>query len=189
MANPIPIRAWPRLASLRSNPESNPKPQLAEHDLKTTNTSSNDNKESATKSVPKTPDVQSPIQSQKLKLTTPITFPPSKLKAQPPLEINKGNGIGQNGKEVTSKENKMKEKGIRVITISGENKGAYMHITKSQKKLFHKMRGMYGNSNVQCVNNSMVFNTSLTHHDPGVHPIIPKNPFGHLKERVDGQRN
>ena len=217
MTNPIPIRPWSRLASLRSvpAPESHPKPHTAELSLKATNTFSNDNNESATKSLPITPDLHSPIE-QKLKLTTPITFPTAKLKAQPQIEGNiekpdgNGNGIGQkNEKEVmmTTKENElMKEKGIhtklsgsggqygiRVITISGENKGACMQITKSHKKPFHKMRSLYANSNVQCVNNSMVFHTSLTHHDPGVHLIIPKKQFGegliHLKERDSGQRN
>nr|KYP59163.1 hypothetical protein KK1_014594 [Cajanus cajan] len=72
-----------------------------------------------------------------------------------------------------------------------------MQITKPQKKPIHhkgeKVKpAMYGNSNVQCVNNSMLFSTSLTHHDPGMHLGIPKKPIGegfNLKKRVDGQRN
>ncbi|KAL2336243.1 hypothetical protein Fmac_010689 [Flemingia macrophylla] len=79
-----------------------------------------------------------------MKLTTPITLPPSELKASPhikskmeaeeTIEKPNGNGNGQNEKQVTNIENKTKEKGIRttklsgsegirVITISGENTG------------------------------------------------------------------
>ena len=247
MANPIPIRAWSRLASLRSssapNPESHPKPHTSEPSLKATNTCSRDNNESATKSLPTSPNVHNPMHSQKLKLITPMTFPPAKLKVHPqprvevtiekpngnaslktePGEIQK-QGNGPNEKQVTNIENETKGNGIqsklsssegngiRVITISGENRGAHMQITKSRKKqqqpIHHKMgnsdgekvrtlssppmRGVYGNSNVQCVNNSMLFHTSLTNHDPGMHLIIPKKPIGqgfHLKERVGGQRN
>ena len=78
MANPIPIRAWSRLASLRSssapNPESHPKPHTSEPSLKATNTCSRDNNESATKSLPTSPNVHNPMHSQKLKLITPMTF-------------------------------------------------------------------------------------------------------------------
>ncbi|XP_020224167.1 uncharacterized protein LOC109806199 [Cajanus cajan] len=190
MANPISIRPWSRLASLRS-----PQSEISQPSLKPTNTTSHDNNQSATatKSLPTTPhDVHSPIQSPKLKLTTRMTFSPSKLKDNPQIEakieveevtIKKPNDNGQNEKQVTNKENETKGKcfhtpkfsgseGIRAITISGENTGAYMQITKSKKKR------MYVNSNVQCVNNSMVFNASLTHHDPGVYLAIPKKPFG-----------
>ncbi|QCE02532.1 hypothetical protein DEO72_LG8g546 [Vigna unguiculata] len=179
MANPIPIRPWSRLASIKTLPETQP----AELSLKTTNTSSHEGNESATKSRSQTPDFHSPtIQSQKLKLTTPISFPPSKLKGQPQLKE-----YGETQKQ-----------GIG-ITTSGESKGAHI-----QNKPFNKienscgeevngkmknksgkltipcsspLRVLYANSNVQCVNNSIVLNTSLTHHDPGVHLFIPKKPF------------
>ncbi|KAL2336241.1 hypothetical protein Fmac_010687 [Flemingia macrophylla] len=188
MANPIPLRPWSRLASLRSTqfqqPSESPQPSL-----QPTNTYSHDNNESATKSLSPKPHVHSPIQSPNMKLTTPITLPPSELTASPhikskmeaeeTIEKPNENGNGQNEKQVTNMENKTKEKGIRttklsgsegirVITIiSGENTGACMRITKSKKKY------TYDNNNVQCVNNSMVFNTSLTYHDPGVRHIIP----------------
>ncbi|KAK7389776.1 hypothetical protein VNO78_25069 [Psophocarpus tetragonolobus] len=236
MANPISIRPWSRLASLRSSPvsDSHPKAHIAEPSFKTTNASSNDNNSNsaaATKSLPTSPNVHNGIHSQNLKLITPMTFPPAKLKVhpQPMVEVTMEkpnandnaslkNESGQtknqgNEKQATNKENKMKEKGAhtkvsgsegrgtRVITISGENRGAYMQIIQSQKKPIHKMgncdgekvktvcsppmRAMYGNSNVQCVNNSMLFHTSLTHNDPGVHIIIPKKPI----RVVDDQRN
>ncbi|CAJ1950479.1 unnamed protein product [Sphenostylis stenocarpa] len=225
MANPISVRPWSRLTSLRSPPapDSLPKYQPAELSLKTTNTSSHDMKESATKYTPTTPDVYSPMQSQKLKLTTPMTFPLSKLKSRAQLEIKialeeevtnekpnenggslrnesvENHGIGNNEKEVAAKGKCIDTRlsspdscGMRVITISGENKGAYMQITKPHKKPFHKMRAVYTNSNVQCVNNSIVLNTSLTHHDPGMHLVIPKKASGegfHPKERCEVQRN
>ena len=68
---------------------------------------------------------------------------------------------------------------IRVITIVGENRGAKMKITQSQKKqqpiqksdkvvrtLYSTpiMKVVYStNNNVQCVNNSMVFNSMVFH--------------------------
>ncbi|XP_027337364.1 uncharacterized protein LOC113851076 [Abrus precatorius] len=130
---------------------------------------------------------------------------------------------GHHEKQVKTKENERKGKGVdlgsdgngitRVITIAGENRGAYMEILKPQEKPIKKMgnfgngeedanekeknrkvrtisslpkSGFYVNSNVQCVNSSMMFHTSCTHNDPGVHLSLSKKPFG---ERVDGQSN
>ncbi|KAK7381971.1 hypothetical protein VNO80_00564 [Phaseolus coccineus] len=237
MANPILIRPWSRLGSLRSPSsasaaESHPKPQLPQPSLKTTNTNSHDTNAIATKSLPTTPDVHTPIHSPDLKSTTPMIFPAAKLKVHPhpvvEVTIEKPSGKGNASLKHESEEtknqvigpNETKGKGIhtkvseghgvRVITISGENRGAYMKITQSQKKQpIHKMgnsdgekvrtlssppttRAFYGNSNVQCVNNSMLLNSSLSHHEPGVHLIVPKKPFGkglHLKERDEVQYN
>ncbi|CAH8310696.1 unnamed protein product [Eruca vesicaria subsp. sativa] len=74
-----------------------------------------------------------------------------------------------------------------LITISGENKGAVMEIQRSPRKThgngnrsnnskkhndniggYRPMDG-FVNSNVQIVNGSVVYNSSETHHDPGVH--------------------
>ena len=233
MAHPILIRPWSRLASLHSpssSAESHPKPQLPQPSFKTTNTNSHDTNAIATKSLPTTADVHTPIHSPNLKSTTPMVFPAAKLKVQPPpvVEVTiekpndgKGNASLKNESEETKNKvigpNETKGKGIhtkvseghgvRVITISGENRGAYMKITQSQKKQpIHKMgnsdgekvrtlssppnRAFYGNSNVQCVNNSMLLNSSLSHHEPGVHLIVPKRPFPkglHLKERDEVQ--
>nr|XP_027192104.1 uncharacterized protein LOC113787546 [Cicer arietinum] len=69
----------------------------------------------------------------------------------------------------------------KVITIGGENKGSYMKIIQTIKKpnkLHKPIVGMYMNSNVQCVNNSLLLHASCTHHDPGVHLISPNNSFG-----------
>ncbi|KAG4379641.1 hypothetical protein AAZX31_16G019900 [Glycine max] len=130
MANPIPIRPWPRLPSLEA-----------------TNTSSHE----------KTKENETKVKG--ILHTNPSGYD----------EAN----------------------GIRVITIVGENRGAEMKITQSQKKQqpIQKsdkavrtlsstpiMNVVYStNSNVQCVNNSLVFNsTSCNHHNPGVlHLIIP----------------
>ncbi|GAV74509.1 hypothetical protein CFOL_v3_17989 [Cephalotus follicularis] len=114
--------------------------------------------------------------------------------------------------------------GMRVITIAGENKGAFMEVTLST----HKKHGFEGNPhylhknvnprtssgderqsystssdeegssrmkdktyktmatplptsafmncNVQGVNNSIVYNSSCTHHDPGVHVAFSRKP-------------
>ncbi|KAL2336242.1 hypothetical protein Fmac_010688 [Flemingia macrophylla] len=201
---PIPIRPWSRLAPLPSSQY-----EIAQPSLKPTNNSSHDNSKSATKSQP---HVHNSMQSQELKLTTPMIFSPSKSMLHPqPVEeftVQKPNsnvslkkesgenqiqGIAQNAKKVATQENEKQGKGfhtssngIRVITIAGENRGAEMQITMSQKKSIHnKGERVYGNSNVQCVNNSMLFNTSLTHHDPGMHLVIPKKPIAkgfHLKK-------
>jgi len=230
MANPILIRPWSRLASLRSPSaaESQPKPQLPQPSLKTTNTNSHDTNATVTKSLPTTP-----VNSQNLKSTTPMIFPPAKLKVHPhpvvELTIEKPNSNGNASVKHESEETKNQKQvigpnetkgkgihtklseghGVRVITISGENRGAYMQITRSHKKKpFQKTgnsdgekvrtlssppnRALYGNSNVQCVNNSMLFNTSLSHHEPGVHLVVPKKPFGKgllLKERGEVQCN
>ncbi|TKY61225.1 laccase-1 protein [Spatholobus suberectus] len=155
-------------------------------------------------------------------------------------ESHKNHG---NAKHVPGKESESKEKGVhrklsdsedsgmRVITIAGENRGAYMELTQSPKKQEpkhlhkkgntninvdgvesesssaeegkvskkdknHKGRtassfpmAAYMNSNVQCVNNSLLYHTSCSHHDPGVRLSLSKKPFGegfHLKEHVEG---
>ncbi|KAK9279045.1 hypothetical protein L1049_012720 [Liquidambar formosana] len=47
----------------------------------------------------------------------------------------------------------------------------------------------YINSNVQGVNNSILYNSSFTHHDPGVHLVLPRKPTGgrgvHLKDHIN----
>lgn len=207
MANPILIRPWSRLASLRSPSaaDSQPKSQLPQPSLETTNTNA-----TVTKSLPTTP-----VHSQNLKSTTPMIFPPAKLKVhpQPVVELTiekpdgKGNASVKHESEETKNQNhvigpnetkgkgihtKLSEgRGVRVITISGENRGAYMQIARSHKKQpIHKTGNsdgekvrtlssppkgvLYGNSNVQCVNNSMLFNASLSHHEPGVHLVTKK---------------
>ncbi|KAK8588097.1 hypothetical protein V6N13_087045 [Hibiscus sabdariffa] len=134
-----------------------------------------------------------------------------------------------NGKKFSSDS---EDSGMRVITIAGENKGAFMELIKSphrngfqgsphrlQKTVTgssdgseyqsysssgeegdHKMKGKsngsnslpmnaFMNSNVQGVNNSIVYNSSCTHHDPGVHLSLHRKPTAggfHVKERTNG---
>ncbi|GAU13685.1 hypothetical protein TSUD_347890 [Trifolium subterraneum] len=146
-----------------------------------------------------------------------------------------GKHITVKGRE-TSREKKFsdsEDSGMRVITIAGENRGAYMELIQSQKKhqpnylhkkgksnnikvdggesesssaeegkinkkdKNHKGRtkssfpmAAYMNSNVQCVNNSLLYHASCSHHDPGVRLSLSKKPFGegyHVKEHVDGR--
>ncbi|KAF3439816.1 hypothetical protein FNV43_RR18094 [Rhamnella rubrinervis] len=112
--------------------------------------------------------------------------------------------------------------GMKVITIAGENRGAFMEIIQSPKKkeisenshyLYKrgtptKLRRNGGgesetysgneegspsrngkakqalpmtafmNSNVQGINNSIMYNSSCTHHDPGVHLALSRKPAG-----------
>ncbi|KAJ7951355.1 vegetative cell wall protein gp1-like [Quillaja saponaria] len=107
--------------------------------------------------------------------------------------------------------------GMRVITLAGENKGAFMELTQTPQKqvgphshpfiktIEGKLQSSSGssedgsvknkdkknkgktvtspqmrafmNSNVQGVNNSIIFNGSCTHHDPGVHLSLSRKPF------------
>ncbi|GMI98475.1 hypothetical protein HRI_003516800 [Hibiscus trionum] len=135
-----------------------------------------------------------------------------------------------NGKKLSSDS---EDSGMRVITIAGENKGAFMELIKSphrngfkgsphrlqktvvsgssdgseyhsysssgeegDQKLKGKSNGSntmpmnaFMNSNVQGVNNSIVYNSSCTHHDPGVHLSLHRKPTTggfHVKERSNG---
>lgn len=127
------------------------------------------------------------------------------------------------------------EGGMKVITIAGENKGAFMEIimspakhgfdgkpqtlgridpkTEKDKSVWHKYsssssseeenskkkdkshkgKGIhsppmdaYVNSNVQGVNNSILFKSSFSHHDPGVHLSLSRKPLAkesHVKDK------
>ncbi|KAE8693660.1 hypothetical protein F3Y22_tig00110794pilonHSYRG00035 [Hibiscus syriacus] len=134
-----------------------------------------------------------------------------------------------NGKKLSSDS---EDSGMRVITIAGENKGAFMELIKSPHRngfqgsphrlqkpvtgssdgsVYHsysssgeegdlKMEGKsngsntapmnaFMNSNVQGVNNSIVYNSSCTHHDPGVNLSLHIKPNAgglHFKERTNG---
>ncbi|KAF9669109.1 hypothetical protein SADUNF_Sadunf14G0073700 [Salix dunnii] len=129
--------------------------------------------------------------------------------------------------------------GMKVITIAGENKGAFMEVIRSPKKHFfegnsltlqkkgnprsegsdwgsqsssgeegnsrkmdknHRGRSMgpspmsaFMNSNVQGVNNSIVYDSSCNHHDPGVHVALSRKPSGfagsHVKDRGNGYQS
>lgn len=141
--------------------------------------------------------------------------------------------------------------GMRVITIAGENRGAFMELKQSPQKhglgeqsqyLCKKGNGKtvtgsqsdqnnsssssssgeegkgkskskdkslkagkaagnsasaqptraFMNSNVQGINNSIVYNTSLTHHDPGVHLAFSRKPSGdgfEAKSLVNGRHS
>ncbi|CAK7348664.1 unnamed protein product [Dovyalis caffra] len=158
-------------------------------------------------------------------------------------------GIAHLAKQETAKDVQTKEKGnrkkissdsedagMRVITIAGENKGAFMEVIHSPRKhvfegnshVLHKNGNPRGegsdwgshsssgeegnskkkdknhkgkaagpspmsafmNSNVQAVNNSIVYNSSCSHHDPGVHVALSRKPAGaagfHVKDRGNG---
>ncbi|XP_015869615.3 vegetative cell wall protein gp1 isoform X1 [Ziziphus jujuba] len=139
---------------------------------------------------------------------------------------------GTNGKKLTEYED-----GMKIITIAGENRGAFMEVIQSpnkkqpaggenssylHKKGTHVVRkngsdaetnsstssdegspnrkgkakqkalpmSAFMNSNVQGINNSIVYNSSCTHHDPGVHLALSRKPAGggfHVKEYTSEQ--
>ncbi|XP_059458090.1 vegetative cell wall protein gp1 [Corylus avellana] len=136
-------------------------------------------------------------------------------------EKEKGN---HHRKKVSDNSEEMR---MRVITIAGENKGAFMELIHSPQK-HHNKKGNGGktqshgsdsesyntssdkegnqksqkgkaktssslpmnafmNSNVQGVNNSILYNASCTHHDPGVHLALSRKPSGEfqVKDRVN----
>ncbi|XP_047979041.1 extensin-like [Salvia hispanica] len=118
---------------------------------------------------------------------------PSKGKREPPTK----------DKGAIKKLSDSEDLGMRVITITGENRGALMEITSSNKKKHphgtaytlandttsdHKDKNSVGqsqppmttflNSNVQGVNNSIVFNSSCHHNDPGIHLTLVRKLNG-----------
>lgn len=122
-------------------------------------------------------------------------------------------GIGQKANREVAKDKGNYKKnsdsedfGMRVITIAGDNKGAIMELSPSRKNKGNPRAWSDGensakghndykppmsatmNSNVQGVNNSIIFNASCTHHDPGVHLSLSRNGNGgrgiHMKDRV-----
>ena len=161
--------------------------------------------------------------------------------------------IGHNGRQEVHKDLEAKEKekgsrkkhsdseeaGMRVITIAGDNKGAFMELIKSPNKhevvenshFLHVNKGnpttrilgsdseiysgsdkegnpkkdkshkgkvattqpmqAFMNSNVQGINNSIVYQCSYNHHDPGVHLSLSRKPSGefHVKDHGNGDRN
>ncbi|KAA8530125.1 hypothetical protein F0562_004834 [Nyssa sinensis] len=120
------------------------------------------------------------------------------------------NGVKSRDKGIYNKFSDSEEEfGMRVITIAGENKGAIMDLSPSNKKygfggnphiiqmkdnpsnedgkLKMKDNGnkttlprmaAFINSNVQGVNNSIIYNCSVTHSDPGVHLSLPTKARG-----------
>jgi len=196
----LSLRPWSRFASLRSvieakgrTPEPSSAQNVADPSLKTSqpeqkNTSFilNNAKNNATKSQPAT--------------TEHIHIPNSKNENP---NVNGNDYSLQNVPNKNCSSDSEEYSGIRKITIGGENKGAYMEIIQTRKKpnQLHKMEnlkikgyddqskkvrtissppmvGVYMNSNVQCVNNSLLLHASCTHHDPGVQLTISKKPFG-----------
>ncbi|KAJ1378375.1 hypothetical protein SESBI_47907 [Sesbania bispinosa] len=233
MANQPPLRPWSRLASLRSTPSPQPSEPASRASTPSSPAQNNvasslNNNANSTKTLPTTtPAVQSHQNTFKLNVNPEIEpkIPvEEKLKTAVVNKTIEKPNVNDNGslfqKGLNKKLLDCEGSGTRVITITGENKGAYMEIIQSRKKpnYLHKMdsskvkgydyesenankkekgqkvrtlssrprSGVYVNSNVQCINNSMVFHSSCTHHDPGVQLTLSKNPSGegfHFKEQ------
>ncbi|KAK9713599.1 hypothetical protein RND81_06G038400 [Saponaria officinalis] len=145
---------------------------------------------------PESPKIKSVLRSPPL-----FSLPPSQLKSDGEYERNIPAVAEQ--KTVRHMHDKAKPNegeikrvsnsediGMRVITISGENRGAVMELGHSHGS-HHKLKTeatpktrnsdntskakpskpmhAFTNSNVQGVNSSIVFNSTISHHDPGVH--------------------
>ncbi|KAL8198048.1 hypothetical protein R6Q57_027481 [Mikania cordata] len=110
--------------------------------------------------------------------------------------------------EILKKSSDYENTRVRIITIAGENQGAIMDLTPFSKKtrgnikkdnpalsndgdsksgndsegkkknLKSKTLRAIMNSNVQGVNNSILYNCSTSHHDPGVHLSLLRKPSG-----------
>lgn len=147
---------------------------------------------------------------------------------------NHSPGIGQNGKQEQHKngEEQGKDKGVggkkafgssddkdtntRVITMAGENRGAFMEVVlsdknnnsrhhqisqnnesenednKSKKKSMGTLNGLpmkaFFNSNVQGINNSILMDSKFSHHDPGIHLVFSRMPPSAVDEDDQGQQ-
>ncbi|EEF43487.1 uncharacterized protein LOC8278482 [Ricinus communis] len=87
------------------------------------------------------------------------------------------------------------EHGIRIITLAGTNTGATMRSELDEKGTTPQgvsgddqpeALGTYVNSNFQAVNNSIMFGSSYSTNDPGVHLDISdffEQPHGHKPDR------
>lgn len=84
----------------------------------------------------------------------------------------------------SSSKQSMNEQPPNVITIAGDNKGAFMHLNSDAVKRDIKQDSKLGeneetksivNSNIQGIINSMMFNSSVTERNPGVHLVITRN--------------
>ncbi|KAF7826222.1 vegetative cell wall protein gp1-like [Senna tora] len=221
---PIAPRAAEAPSPARKVPSPPPPVQKAEISVPSSIPSNNVSTQS-----PKT--IRPADQSPKVKKPS-AAAPPSPLKTiDKPKQIrNNNNGMSDEKGKISHHEKSAKKKaeesgggGFRVITIAGENRGAFMEVIQSTQKGGHKKsiatpesgksseeegdgkekkkkkekngRGRsettsfpmmaFVNSNVQSVNNSLLYNASCSHHDPGVRFSLTKKPLGlgdHVKK-------
>lgn len=114
-------------------------------------------------------------------------------------ELHGQQKLGSNGDQ------KLQDLGVRVITLAGENRGATMDMGSESRKndmldiqrVNHKPNGAnkaeespdanrrhkaagpvnaFVNSNIQAANNSILYNSSCPHRDPGVRLALSNNP-------------
>uniref|UniRef100_A0A803KZS5 Vegetative cell wall protein gp1-like n=2 Tax=Chenopodium quinoa TaxID=63459 RepID=A0A803KZS5_CHEQI len=127
-----------------------------------------------------------------------------------------GKNVKPKERDIYRKSSDSEDSGVRIITITGENKGAIMELGRGSalnnphkarsdgvisevnyngKEDMSKLKGKghnnattkpgvpmhaYMNSNVQGINSSIVFNSTCTHNDPGVHLSVTRKPLnGH----------
>ncbi|KAI4328954.1 hypothetical protein L6164_021264 [Bauhinia variegata] len=102
--------------------------------------------------------------------------------------------------EFGEKPSYLHKKGNLKIKTSDAASGTSSHDESDLNKKDKNLKGRtssafpktaFMNSNVQCVNNSLMYHTSCQHNDPGVHLVLSRKPSGegfHVKEQVHGQK-
>ncbi|XAR53930.1 hypothetical protein NMG60_11028873 [Bertholletia excelsa] len=165
---------------------------------------------STTKS-PQTKPLTAPPSPTQFKSSVERDTQPPPESEQKTVLVQESTGKTQVEREIKTRENKnhinnpgnSEAFGGRIITVAGENRGAIMELSHSLKKdefnaekpkmEHHKLMTapfkVFVNSNVQGVNNSMLYNCSGTQHDPGVHLSIHKKAGGgvEIKESKNGK--
>ncbi|CAN6704614.1 unnamed protein product [Malus baccata var. baccata] len=89
--------------------------------------------------------------------------------------------IHKKGNDKTLMGNQSDQSSYSGSSDSGSEEGKHKSKDKSHrtgKAAASKPASAFMNSNVQGINNSIVYNSSLTHHDPGVHLAFSKKPNG-----------
>ncbi|KAM7474484.1 hypothetical protein LguiB_021727 [Lonicera macranthoides] len=107
--------------------------------------------------------------------------PPSAAVAPPPLPATAALPAAASRAAVVP----ILKTGVKVITLAGDNEGATVKLSSSRNKGYSvEISDEEGNSNqnpgvgfeinssVQGVNNSILYNSSLTHQSPGVHLTV-----------------
>ncbi|KAL0412262.1 UNVERIFIED_CONTAM: hypothetical protein Slati_3815900 [Sesamum latifolium] len=170
----------------------------------------------------KTDNKHEPMIEQKTVLVQQTIDKPMKMSRAHHID-----GSASNGKREPTEHKKLhgsEESGMRLITLAGENRGAVMELSPSNKKIYSveklhslqknkdtksqgpngdrssnetgeggkssnkdksnravKMKyplGAFLNSNIQGLNNSILYNSSFRHNDPGIHISLARKDEG-----------
>ncbi|KAK8488395.1 hypothetical protein V6N11_072828 [Hibiscus sabdariffa] len=192
-----PVKTLPTVTATAAVPTTSPARPVV--------TNSTANVSPAKRAPTATSVTSSPTQKPVSSVTTTTHMPSPISSATTP----KGWLFGGTGK-APSKESETKEKsggkkyssdsedaGMRIITITGKSASSQSSSNKAgDGKMKSKSNSskktpmnVFINSNVQGINNSIVYNSSCAYHDPGVHLTLYTKPSAggfHVKERTNG---